>query len=84
VLLYEPPFLDNVIRYYEPGVEARRLNLDRLPRPKPGQRVYVLGSFFDKPSSKQAVDTAVERLGDRADLSHRTRRSQVRVWEFTR
>jgi O-antigen/teichoic acid export membrane protein len=84
VLLYEPAFLDNVIRYYEPGVEARRLNLDRLPRPKPGQRVYVLGSFFDKPSSKQAVDTAVERLGDRADLSHRTRRSQVRVWEFSR
>jgi 4-amino-4-deoxy-L-arabinose transferase-like glycosyltransferase len=84
VLLYEPAFLDNVIRYYEPGIEARRLNLDRLPEPRPGQRVYVLGSFFDKPGSRQAIDTAVERLGNRADLSNRTRRSQVRVWEFTR
>jgi O-antigen/teichoic acid export membrane protein len=84
VLLYEPAFLDNVIRYYEPGIEARPLNLDRLPRPKPGQRVYVVGSFFDKPGSKQAVDSAVERLAGRAELSNRTRRSQVRVWEFTR
>jgi Dolichyl-phosphate-mannose-protein mannosyltransferase len=84
VLLYQPAFLDNVIRYYEPGIEARPLNLDRLPRPKPGQHVYVVGSFFDKPGSKQALDTAVERLGDRADLTNRTRRSQVRVWEFTR
>jgi O-antigen/teichoic acid export membrane protein len=84
VLLYEPAFLDNVIRYYEPGIEARPLNLDRLPRPKPGQRVYVVGSFFDKPGSKQAVDSAVERLAGRAELSKRTRRSQVRVWEFTR
>jgi hypothetical protein len=84
VLLYEPAFLDNVIRYYEPGIEARRLNLDRLPEPRPGQRVYVLGSFFDKPASRQAINTAVERLGNRADLSNRTRRSQVRVWEFTR
>jgi len=84
VLLYEPAFLDNVIRYYEPGIEARPLNLDRLPRPEPGRRVYVVGSFFDKPGSKQAVDTAVERLGNRAELTNRTRRSQVRVWEFTR
>jgi O-antigen/teichoic acid export membrane protein len=84
VLLHSPAFLDNVIRYYEPGIEARPLNVDRLPRPRPGQRVYVLGSFFDKPGSKQALDTAVERLGNRAELSNRTRRSQVRVWEFTR
>jgi Dolichyl-phosphate-mannose-protein mannosyltransferase len=84
VLLYQPAFLDNVIRYYEPGIEARPLNLERLPEPERGQRVYVVGSFFDKPGSKQAIDTAVERLGNRADLTNRTRRSQVRVWEFSR
>ena len=83
VLLHSPAFLDNVIRYYDPGIEARPLDVDRLPRPKPGQRVYVVGSFFDKPGSRQALQTAVERLGNRAELSNRVRRSQVRVWEFT-
>jgi O-antigen/teichoic acid export membrane protein len=84
VLLHSPAYLDNVIRYYEPGIEARPLDVERLPRLKPGQRIYVLGSFLDKPASRQAVETAVQRLGDRAELSNRTRLSQVRVWEFTR
>jgi O-antigen/teichoic acid export membrane protein len=83
VLLHEPAFLDNVIRYYEPGLDARPLDMERLPEPRPGRRVYVLGSFLDKLGARRAVRAAVERLGRRAELSDRTRRSQVRVWEFS-
>jgi hypothetical protein len=83
VLLYEPPFLNNVVEYYKPELDARPLNTDRLPAPRRGRRVYVLGSFRDKPEHRRTVDTAVRRLARRAELSDRVSRSQVRVWEFS-
>lgn len=83
VVLYEPPFLNNVVEYYKPELDARPLNTDSLPAPRRGRRVYVLGSFRDKPAHRRAVDTAVRRLARRAELSDRVSRSQVRVWEFS-
>jgi hypothetical protein len=84
VLLYEPAFLNNVVAYYEPGLDARPLNGERLPEVRRGRRVYLLGSFRDKPAHRRAVETAARRLSRRAELSARIRRSQVRVWEFSR
>ena len=84
VVLYEPPFLNNVIDYYRPQPRATRLDADRLPRLRPGQKAYVMASFMDKPAHRAAVRKAVRRLDAEATLSDRFSRSQVRVWEFTR
>jgi hypothetical protein len=83
VLLYEPMYLDNVVEYYAPGLDARPLNTERLPEVRRDRRVYLLGSFLDKPQSRQALVTARRRLDRRAEVSDRVRRSQVRVWEFS-
>jgi len=84
VVLYEPPFLNNVIDYYRPQPHARRLDAERLPRLRRGQKAYVMASFMDKPQHRAAVRKAVGRLRTQARLTDRFSRSQVRIWEFTR
>ena len=84
VMLYEPPFLNNVIDYYRPQPQARRLDANRLPRLRPGQKAYVLASFMDMPQHRAASRKAVRRLRTQATLTDRFSTSQVRVWEFTR
>jgi O-antigen/teichoic acid export membrane protein len=84
VLLYAPTFLNNVVKYYEPGLDARPLDTARLPAVRPGRRVYLLGSFLNMPEHHSTVRKALRRLERRASLSDRTSRSQVRVWEFSR
>lgn len=84
IVLYEPPFLNNVIEYYEPDIDARPLDTERLPRLRQGQHVYVLGSFLDKPQHEDSAKKAVRRLNRRAELTDRFEKSQVRVWEFGR
>jgi O-antigen/teichoic acid export membrane protein len=84
VLLYQPTYLNNVVEYYEPGLDARALDTERLPAIRPGRRVYVLGSFLNEPRHESPVREALRRLERRAKLTDRTSRSQVRVWEFSR
>ena len=84
IVLYEPPFLNNVIEYYEPDIDARPLDTERLPRLRRGQHVYVLGSFLDKPQHEDSAKKAARRLNRRAELTDRFEKSQVRVWEFGR
>jgi hypothetical protein len=84
VLVYQPTYLNNVVEYYEPGLDARALDTERLPAIRPGRRVYVLGSFLNEPRHESPVREALRRLERRAKLTDRTSRSQVRVWEFSR
>jgi hypothetical protein len=82
-LLYAPQYLNTVIAYYGKGVNARPLG-DKLPRLHRGQRLYVLGSFLDKPQYRAAIQKAVKRLDRRYRLVSTSARPQIRVWEFTR
>jgi O-antigen/teichoic acid export membrane protein len=84
VLVYQPTYLNNVVEYYEPGLDARPLDTARLPAVRPGRRVYVLGSFLNERRHESTVRKALQRLERRARLSDRMSRSQVRVWEFSR
>lgn len=90
VLLYSPRFLNNVIDYYAPEVDAERLRDaqgaravaegDGRVRPP---RVFVLSSFRDNAAARETVRGALTTLEDGGrELSDRSRYPQVRVWEL--
>ncbi|MGH2807868.1 MAG: glycosyltransferase family 39 protein [Actinomycetota bacterium] len=81
VFLYEPQFLASVIDYYAPGTGARS-NTDALPRPVPGRRVFVLGSFLDKPGVAAQTGATLAQLENDYRLVDRFEEPQVRVWVF--
>jgi 4-amino-4-deoxy-L-arabinose transferase-like glycosyltransferase len=82
VLVYEPPYLGQVIAYYDRDrIRARPLG-SRPPEPRRGRRVFVLASFLDKPQFRQATEQAVRRLDRRHRLVWRDSRPQIRIWEF--
>jgi hypothetical protein len=82
-LLYSPPYLNHVVGYYGRGIRARPLG-DALPRLRRGRRLYVLGSFLDKPAYREATAKAVKRLDRRYRLVRVSTRPQIRIWEFKR
>jgi O-antigen/teichoic acid export membrane protein len=89
-LLYSPDFLNNVIDYYAPGVEAERLpelqGLEEATSGEPGEpdprKVFVLGSFSDNPNAEAAIDAAVGELRSERELVEVRRYPQVKVWTF--
>jgi 4-amino-4-deoxy-L-arabinose transferase-like glycosyltransferase len=82
VLVYAPPYLGQVIAYYDrDGIRARPLG-SRPPEPGHGRRVFVLASFLDKPQFRQAAAHAVRGLDRRHRLVWRGSRPQIRIWEF--
>jgi hypothetical protein len=82
VVVYAPKFLDTVIAYYGDGkLDARPLG-QRVPEPRKGHSVYVLGSFLDKPDARDAVGKAVHDLDRKHRLVHEENRPQIRIWEF--
>jgi hypothetical protein len=81
VLLYQPPYLNNVISYYAPaGVEARRLDAG-LPGSSP-RHVFLLESFLEDRGNATAIRAAIQRLSRTRQLVDRFSVPQVRVWEF--
>jgi 4-amino-4-deoxy-L-arabinose transferase-like glycosyltransferase len=83
VVVYAPEYLNHVVDYYAEDVDARALDA-KVPRPGRGRRVFVLGSFLDKPQFREATLTAVRRLERRHELVAARRYPQIRVWEFER
>ena len=83
LIVYEPSYLGSVVGYYGGGLRAAPLGT-KPPRPRAGQRVFLLASFQDKaPFRKAAVDTVLRmRRTDRQVQSFD--RPQIRVWEFAR
>jgi hypothetical protein len=83
LIVYEPAYLGSVVGYYGGGLPAKPLG-PKPPRPRPGQRVFLLASFQDKaPFRKATVDAVLQmRRADRQVQSFD--RPQIRVWEFTR
>ena len=84
VIVYSPKYVDTVVGYYQ--TEELRIQPleDGLPRPRRGQRVFLLASFLDKPQYRKATQDAVRRLDRRYELVHRDTVPQIRTWEFRR
>jgi len=83
LVLYDPETLNNVIEYYRPDLDKRRLEggLETDP-PARDQRIFVLSSFRDDPRNVQVTDTVLSELRDKRELLGSFSRPQVRVWEF--
>jgi hypothetical protein len=84
IVVYSPKYVDTVVGYY--GREGLRIQPleDGLPKPRRGQRVFLLASFLDKPQYREATADAVRKLSRRYDLVRRDKVPQIRTWEFRR
>ena len=81
VILYSPDYLDEVVRYYAPGVDARPIGTSRGNADETG-RVFLLGSFLDKPGTAKATGDALSKLEQERHLVDKFEVPQVRVWVF--
>jgi 4-amino-4-deoxy-L-arabinose transferase-like glycosyltransferase len=81
VVLYEPYYLRDIVRYYAPHLRSAPLR-DGLPARRYAKRVIVMGSFLDNPASATAVKSAVRKLERTRQLESRWHRPQIRVWEL--
>jgi hypothetical protein len=87
-LVYEPGFLQPVIRYYEPRLNIRALDAG-LPKPThrgaaPRGRVFLLASFLDKPQYASGTGAAIAKLerGQHRRLIEHFTDPQIKVWVF--
>ncbi|HEX4751681.1 MAG TPA: glycosyltransferase family 39 protein [Solirubrobacterales bacterium] len=80
VLMYMPHDLNNLVAYYPPGLQVRRLG-PNMPAAKV-PRVFVMESFFEDPANDDAVRHALVKLKGERQLIKRMKFSQVEVWEF--
>jgi hypothetical protein len=80
VLMYMPHDLNNLVSYYPPGLQVRRLG-PNMPAAKV-PRVFVMESFFEDPANDEATRKALVKLRGERELVRRIKFSQVDVWEF--
>jgi uncharacterized membrane protein len=81
VILYSPEYLDEVIEYYVPGVEARPLS--GAAAAAGADRVFLVGSFLDRREIAGSTGDALSDLEHDRRLVDEFRRPQVRVWVFS-
>ncbi|MGH8985279.1 MAG: glycosyltransferase family 39 protein, partial [Acidimicrobiia bacterium] len=81
VILYNPDYLDEIVRYYAPGVDARSIGANRGKGAETG-RVFLLGSFLDKREIAGATGDALGDLERERQLVDEFEVPQVRVWVF--
>ncbi|MGH2734181.1 MAG: hypothetical protein ACRDKZ_01265, partial [Actinomycetota bacterium] len=81
IVVYEPLTLKHLIRYYGPDLEARALTRG-LPKARGDSRVFLVGSFLDKPETAAAAGKAVAKLKRRQSLVTQFDRPNVKVWVF--
>jgi hypothetical protein len=79
VLVYEPAFLTDVIRYYGPHLRAQPLEKGI---PKDARRVFLLTSFQDIGTHRQAAKQGLAKLGRGYRLTGQMRHPQIQVWVF--
>jgi hypothetical protein len=85
VVLYEPDYLGDLVRYLQPGVRAQPLDKG-IPKPDPRheRKVYLLASFLDQRQHADATArgiTAIQQGGRRRQIDH-FKKPQVKVWVF--
>jgi O-antigen/teichoic acid export membrane protein len=82
-VLYEPSYLNGVVDYYAPDLDARPLQ-GGLPREAAPRRIFLMASFQDQERHRQAAREAVARFRRNYRLVETERRPQVRTWVFER
>lgn len=84
VVLYEPWYLEDLVDYYAPELDARPLrgDIDALLPRDGDNRVFVVGSFLDQPRHRRRVDAAVGALEYFRDLESELEDTNVKVWRF--
>ena len=80
VILYNPEYLDEVVDYYAPNVEARPIGAG-LDAGDTG-RIFLVGSFLDRPDVAGPTGDALADLQQERVLLDEFRQPQVRVWMF--
>jgi hypothetical protein len=81
VILYQPQFLNNVIEYYAPELDARPVeSAEPLDDPQ-AERIFVLLSFTDDTANPHAVDGVLAELERERTVVDHFSRPQVEVWE---
>jgi hypothetical protein len=81
IVLYNPIYLSQVVRYYGPRLDARPL-VQGLPRGHDAKQVFVLGSFFDHRQIAARTGLTIYQLKHSRKLVRRIDSGNVRVWEF--
>jgi uncharacterized membrane protein len=92
-LVYEPGFLQPVLRYYVPRLKMRPLDAG-LPKPLAAQgrnqrhrpasrgRVFLLASFLDKPQYASGTGAALAKLKQHRRLVQHFTEPQIKVWVY--
>ncbi|MGH2699989.1 MAG: glycosyltransferase family 39 protein [Actinomycetota bacterium] len=78
VIVYKPDILESLVDYYAPGMEAQ----SHPPKPQKGRRIFVVGSFLDKPATRHEVKGVLDELERREKLVDRMSYSNVKVWVY--
>jgi hypothetical protein len=78
VVVYKPIILRSLVRYYAPDLDARTT----LPEPAEGQRVFLVGSFLEKPDTRAQVDKVRKQLDRTEALADQFDYPNVRVWVY--
>jgi hypothetical protein len=81
-VVYEPYYLDDLVRYYAPGLHARALDPQHLPTPARGHRIFLLASFQEDPVHAGITDEALRQLARHHGFVGVIRRPQVEVWIY--
>ena len=79
VLVYEPAFLADVIRYYGPHLRTQPLEKGV---PQHAKRVFLLTSFQNISTHRQATQVARKKLGRSYRLQAHIHRPQIQIWVF--
>jgi hypothetical protein len=79
VLVYEPAFLADVIHYYGPHLRTQPLEKGV---PQHAKRVFLLTSFQDISTHRQATRVATKKLGRSYRLQAHIHRPQIQIWVF--
>jgi O-antigen/teichoic acid export membrane protein len=83
VLLYQPQYLNDLVRYYAPTLHSRPL-ASGVPHTRRHARVFVMASFLDIPSEAKGATQGLNALQRHHRLVKQFRRPQVKVWVFSR
>ena len=84
VVLYEPDYLGDLVRYLQPGVRAQPLDKG-IPKADPGhhQQVFLLASFLDMKQFSVGTAKGLTQLSQsgRKQIDH-FKKPQVKVWVY--
>ena len=79
VVLYSPAFMEPVLQYYGPGLDARPIEQAGSALPTHG-RVFVVASFLDRPEIAARTGEALAVIERERHLQARFDEPQVKVW----